>query len=304
MDGIDVFVAVTAAGSFAGAAQRLHLTRSAVAKTVARLEQRLDTRLFHRTTRSLSLTEAGQAWHEHCLRALGELQAGQAALASGRREPAGTLRISVPVLFGRQCIAPALVSLSARHPRLALQISFSDRICDVIGEGYDLAVRVAPLPDSTALASRRLGDQRMVIVAAPSYLARHGSPATVADIAAHDGVLYGRDGMRVSWLIRTEDGAVHKTEPRCRLLLDDLQAIADAAAAGAGITWLPCWLVKPYIAQGRLAMVMDCGSVVATDIHLVWPHSRHMPAKTRAAIDVLAEEVPRHLNEMNSRTAP
>jgi DNA-binding transcriptional LysR family regulator len=299
LDGIDVFVAVVAAGSFSGAAQRLHLTRSAVAKIIGRLEARLDARLLHRTTRTLSLTEAGQAWHEHCVRALAELQAGQAALNSSRRDPAGLLRISVPVLFGRQCIAPALVALSTRYPRLNLQIDFSDRVCDVIGEGFDLAVRVARLPDSGALASRRLGAQRMVIVAAPRYLQARGRPIVPADIAAHDGVQYGRDGARRGWAVLLADGTVAYAEPRCRILLDDLQAIADAAVLGAGLAWLPCWLVAPCIAAGRLELVIDCGSVAATDIHLVWPHSRHMPAKTRAAIDVLAEEVPRHLTEMN-----
>lgn len=141
MDGVEVFVAAVEAGSFAAAAVRLHLTRSAVAKTIGRMETRLDVRLFHRTTRSLALTEDGQGYYERCVRALDELRAGKAALDSGRNEAAGRLRVSVPVLFGRRCVAPVLTQLAAEHPKLELDLSFSDRPVDLIEDGFDLAIR-------------------------------------------------------------------------------------------------------------------------------------------------------------------
>src|SRR5258708_37792171 len=157
LSGIDVFVQAVDARSFALAAERLRLTRSAVAKTIARLESRLGTRLFHRTTRSQRLTEDGQAFYERCVRALAEIEEGAAALDSGRREPGGLLRISAPALFGRYCVAPALLSLSTNHPKLNIDASFSHRLVDLIYEGYDLAGRIRSFPDTPPLASPRIG---------------------------------------------------------------------------------------------------------------------------------------------------
>lgn len=154
--GIDVFVAAVESGSFAAAASRQCLTRSAVAKTIARLEAGLSVRLFHRTTRRQSLTEDGQIYYERCVRALEELRAGQAALESGRREAAGRLSVSVPVLFGRHCVAPVLAGLAARHPRLELDISFSDRPVDLIEEGIDLAIRAGMLREGAGLMTRAM----------------------------------------------------------------------------------------------------------------------------------------------------
>src|SRR6266446_615422 len=141
LSGVDVFVAAVEAGGFAAAGERLHLTRSAVAKAIARIEERLDVRLFHRTTRTLGLTEDGQTYYERCVRALEELRAGEAALESGRREAAGRLRVSAPVLFGRYCVAPVLAKVAAQHPKLELELSFSDRPVDLIEDGFDLAIR-------------------------------------------------------------------------------------------------------------------------------------------------------------------
>ena len=145
------FVAAVETGSFAAAAERLHVTRSAVAKTIARMEARLNVRLLHRTTRSLALTEDGQGYYEHCLRAVEELRAGESALESGRREAAGRLRVSVPMLFGKRCVAPVLARLAAEHPRLELDLSFSDRQVDLIEDGFDLAIRNGEIGDGTGL---------------------------------------------------------------------------------------------------------------------------------------------------------
>lgn len=154
LNGINVFVQAVEAGSFSAAATRLHQTRSAVAKAIARLEERLGVRLFHRTTRSQALTEAGQSYYERCVRALAELDAGEACIGTGRSEPTGRLRISVPVLFGRQFVAPLMMDLAQRYPQLTIDISFSDRVVDLLDEGFDLGLRVGPLPNSTSLAAR------------------------------------------------------------------------------------------------------------------------------------------------------
>ena len=190
LQGIDAFVQAVEAGSFAQAAERMRLTRSAVGKSIARLERRLGVRLFHRTTRRQSLTEDGQAYYERCKRALAELEDAEAALDNGRREPSGRLRVSVPVLFGRHCVAPVLTRLARQYPRLEVEIAFSDRVVDLLEEGFDLAVRVGDLRDSSTLAARRLGTQHLAICAAPSYLDAHGWPRTIEELShvMHRGI--------------------------------------------------------------------------------------------------------------------
>lgn len=296
LSGINAFVQVVDSGSFALAAERLHLTRSAVAKIIARLEERLGTRLFHRTTRTQSLTEDGQAFYERCVRALAELEAGHAALLSGRREPAGLLRVSAPLLFGRHCVAPALLQLSDAHPRLSVDLSLSDTVVDVVTAGYDLAVRVGTLPDSATLASRRLGTQRMLICASPRYLEKRGAPKTIDQLAGHQAIAYCRHGNPLPWRLRDDDGRVRELAIEARLRFDDLQAIADAAAGEHGIAWLPCWLASAYLKRGDLVQVLDCARAASVDVHVIWPQARHLPAKTRSAIDILVKEVPVLLN--------
>jgi DNA-binding transcriptional LysR family regulator len=290
--GVSAFVEAVEAGSFALAAERMGLTRSAVGKSIAKLEQRLGVRLFHRTTRSQSLTEEGQAYYERCVRALAELDAGVSALDSGKREPTGRLRVTAPVLFGRHCVTPALLELGGRYPRLRIEISFSDQIVDLVEEGYDLAVRIGGLPDSSTLVARRLGIQRMVICAAPSYLAEHGKPADANELSMHMGIAYGRSGHIEPWLVSDDSGRIIKPQIDTPLVFDDLQAITDAAVAGMGLAWVPCWLMAKHARAGELEIVMGCDSVLATEIHAVWPQSHYLPGKTRAAIDMLVAEVP------------
>lgn len=295
LDGIDVFVQAVEAGSFSAAAMRLHLRRSAVAKTIARLEQRIGARLFHRTTRAQSLSEDGQAFYEHCVRALAELEAGEAVLDSGRREPAGRLRVSAPVLFGRNCVAPVLLPLMAAYPRLQLEMSFNDRVVDLVDEGFDLAIRIGSLADSSALQSRRIGVQHMAICASPAYLAAHGHPRNAEELTGHMGIVYGRAGMRKPWVLYGNDGEPRQVMPESRVVLDDLQVIAEAVIAGMGLAWMPCWMIGPYLRRGELQLVIDGAGAVATEIHAVWPHTRYLPAKTRVAIDALVAQTPERM---------
>lgn len=298
LKGISAFVEAVEAGSFALAAERMRLTRSAVGKSIARLEQRLGVRLFQRTTRSQSLTEDGHAYYERCVRALAELDAGALALDSGKSEPVGRLRVSVPVLFGRHCVAPVLLALGRQYPRLTIEISFNDHVVDLVEEGYDLAVRIGKLPDSSTLVARRLGTQRMVICAAPSYLSQHGIPTTVEDLPTHVGIAYGRSGRITPWVIT--DNAGHELNPQVdiRMVFDDLQAITDAAVAGLGLAWLPCWLMAKHAGAGELEMVLNCDNVLPAEIYAVWPQSHYLPTKTRAAIDALAAEIPGKVGQL------
>lgn len=289
--GISAFVAAVEAGSFAQAAVRLGLTRSAVGKSIARLEVRLGTRLFVRTTRSQSLTEDGQIFYEHCSRALEELDAAQQVLEAGRKEPVGRVRVSAPVVFGRMHVAPVLLRLTQRHPQLQLEGVFTDRLVDFIDDGIDLAIRSGPLADSDAIVARRLGEQAMVVCASPAYLQGHGTPRDPADLAAHHGVVYLRGGRAFPWPLVNAAGGVVQTEIAHRLGFDEVGAIAAAAIEGAGLAHVPYWLVKEQLDSGTLVRVLGEASSIMVPLHAVWPHTRFLPYKLRVVIDALLEAI-------------
>ncbi|AOP76088.1 LysR substrate-binding domain-containing protein [Enterobacter hormaechei] len=289
---IPVFVASVEAGSFAQAAVRLHLSRSAVGKSIARLEERLGVRLFHRTTRSQRLTDNGALFYERCLRALEEIRGAESQLETGKHQVSGRLRVAVPVLFGRQCIAPLLIELAQEHPGLELEMSFSDRVVDLVEEGFDMAVRNGALADSSVLVARRLGEHRMVLCAAPDYLLKNGQPQTVDDLRQHTAINYTRAGRVLPWQLMDYDGTSRTFIPRSSLNMDDLQAICDAALAGHGLAWLPCWMVIKEIQQGDLVPLLKQAPDVRFDVHAVWQQTPHLPLRVRIAIDMLVKRLP------------
>ena len=289
---IPVFVAAVEAGSFAQAAIRLHLSRSAVGKSIARLEERLGVRLFQRTTRSQSLTDNGALFYEHCLRALEEIRGAESLLETGKQQVSGRLRVAMPVLFGRQCVAPLLIALAQEHPGLELEMSFSDRVVDLVEEGFDMAVRNGTLQDSSVLVARRLGEHRMVLCAAPDYLLKKGTPQSVDDLLHHAAINYLQAGRVLSWQLMDSEGASHTFTPRSSLNMDDLQAICDAALAGHGIAWLPCWMVSKEIHQGKLVPLLKQAPDVRFDVHAVWQQTPHLTLRVRIAVDTLASRLP------------
>lgn len=292
LNGVSVFVEAVEANSFSAAAQRLNLSRSAVGKTIARLEDRLGARLFHRTTRSQTLTEDGQAFYERCLRALEELRAGEAMLESGRKDVAGRLRVSMPVLFGRRCVAPILLKLAGEHPKLELDLNFTDSRVDVVEDGFDLAIRNGSLGEWPGLMTRRLAHQRMTVCASPDYLRTHGVPKTREELLDHHAILYARSGQVRSWLFPVEGGPDMEILPVSRMRFDDLEMIADAGVAGLGLIWLPCWLVQERVRAGSLVRLFDNERRLSFDCHAVWPQTPHLPLRVRLAIDALAAGLP------------
>lgn len=289
---IPVFVAAVEAGSFAQAAVRLHLSRSAVGKSIARLEERLGVRLFHRTTRSQSLTDSGALFYERCLRALDEIRGAESLLETGKQQVTGRLRVAMPVLFGRQCVAPLLIELAQEHSGLELEMSFSDRVVDLVEEGFDMAVRNGTLQDSSVLIARKLGEHRMVLCAAPEYLLKKGQPQSVDDLSQHTAINYLRAGRVLPWQLMDSEGTSRTFTPRSSLNMDDLQAICDAALAGHGIAWLPCWMAVNDIHQGKLVPLMKQAPDVRFDVHAVWQQTPHLPLRVRMAIDTLASRLP------------
>ncbi|WP_425524681.1 LysR family transcriptional regulator [Stenotrophomonas maltophilia] len=287
LSGITQFLAAVENGSFAAAAQRLGVTRSAVAKTIAKLETRLGVTLFNRTTRQQALTIEGTLFYEHCQRMIGELRGVEASLRQGEQCVHGKVRISAPSLYGRYCVAPILRELLVSHPRLELDVQFSDHVEDLIASGFDLAVRIGPLADTTSLVARLVAHQRMAIFASGTYLQQHGTPLNAADLASHWAVTYGRGASVAPWMI-ADAGLLVPVQVRSRERYDDLQVVADAAVAGAGLAWMPRWLGMPRVESGDLRLVMDSDQVPSIDIHLLWPRTRFLPTRTRAVIEGLA----------------
>jgi DNA-binding transcriptional LysR family regulator len=239
----------------------------------------------------LTLTEDGLAFYERCTRALKELEDAELALESGRLEPVGKVRVSVPVAIGRHCVAPVLYEVVRRHPSLVLEMSFTDRPVDLIEEGYDLAIRNGALPDDPGLMSRALARQRITVCASPAYLEKHGRPASLADLPGHQAIDYANPRYTRSWLFPGDGGTVTEIAMKGRIRLDDLEAIGDAAAAGLGLTWLPYWLIRARIAKGELIPLFDDPAVEFTTSAL-WPRAPFLPLRVRVLIDALAARLP------------
>lgn len=292
LDGVFVFVETVKAGSFARAAERLSVTRSAVGKAITRLEERLRVRLFHRTTRALSLTEDGRIYYESCLRALDELAAAESLLESGRKEVTGRLRVTMPVLFGRLCVSPVLLKWAAGHPDLELELSLSDRPVDLIAEGFDLAIRNGALRPDGALRARRLLTQRKLLCAAPAYLARHGTPTSIAELEQHQHLLYRRADYVHPIQYEAEAGRLLELTPKGRLRMDDLALIVEAAVAGMGLAWVPNWLVREQLASGTLVPLLAEHRSAPLETSAVWAAHQQMPLRLRLAVDTLVAELP------------
>jgi DNA-binding transcriptional LysR family regulator len=288
-----VFVKAVDLGSFAAAADALALSAPMVGKHVRFLEERLGVRLINRTTRRHSLTDLGRDYYERCRGVLAAAEAADAMAADQQSEPQGRLRVAMSVHFGRHCVAPILLALAKRHPKLELDLFFSDRLIDLADGEYDLAIRTGSLEDSSDVTARRLARQRMVVCAAPSYVKRHGRPKGIVDLATHPAIVYRRSARISPWLFQREGARPIEIVPAGRLRLDDLDAIADAAVAGMGLAWLPSWLVRDRIASGALVTLLPKEPAYLYDATALWLHTPHLPLKVRVAIDALAAELPK-----------
>ncbi|WP_242187748.1 LysR family transcriptional regulator [Sphingomonas sp. CARO-RG-8B-R24-01] len=291
LKGIEAFVTAADAGSFAAAAGRLHLTSSAISKSIARLETRLGSRLFDRTTRRLTLTDAGAAFYETCVRVLADLAEAEAVLASHRSDIVGRLKVDVPVAFGRMRVLPLLLDFAERHPNVRPNITFTDRVVDVIEEGVDVAVRIGtPTAWPEALGHRYLGTERVIFCAAPAYLDQHGLPRTVDELATRDCILYGRaDGSTIAWRFGDAAGEVEQRTMDGRIVLGSAEAQVEAVRAGFGIAQLATWLIAADLQRGDLVEILPGQATEGLPLHLVWPRSRQLSPKVDALLAVLTE---------------
>lgn len=284
--GLEVFVQVATTGSFSEAARRLGSSKSAVSKQIAGLEQRLGARLFNRTTRRLSLTAAGALLQERASLILGEFDELEQALTSAQLKPSGVLRVNVPVSFGILHIAPAIPGFLAQHPDIEIDLTLNDRFVDLVNEGYDLAVRVGELKDSTLMA-RPLAAVRLIVCAAPAYLARHGTPRAPADLSAHDCLCYSYQPYQQEWRFTAPDGAVHRVPVRGSLRANNGDVLLTAARQGCGIVLTPDFMAAPALASGELVPLLEDYRSRELAVHAVYPFTRHVPARVRAFIDHL-----------------
>lgn len=284
-DGINDFVMAVRLGSFSAAAAQLGVTGSSIGKSVSRLEARLGTKLLHRTTRRLTLTQEGTTYFAACTQLLGDLDETESSMTTGQQAPEGRLRIDLPAAFGRRHVLPTLLSLAAQYPRLDLAVTFTDRTVDLVSEGIDLAVRIGKLNNDADLVARRIGTQRMVICAAPSYVALHGAPREREELATRDCIVIWR---LATWFLKEPDGTTTHETVHARHAFRDGEAMLNAVLAGAGLCQLPTWLVDEHLQSGALVTVLDQFAGAEMPIHILWPRTRYVKPKMRAAIDALS----------------
>lgn len=280
------FVAVARRLSFRAAADELRLDATVLSRRVARLEARLGVRLLHRTTRKVSLTEAGSVFLARCEDVLTRLQDAEAEVSRFGAAPTGVLRIAVPNVFGQRRIAPLLPAFMAAHPGLRLDVTFSDRMVDLVEAGLDAAVRIGALQTGGDLVVRRLAPNRRVICAAPAYLERHGRPERPADLARHRVLHFSPLLDGETWRLRGPSGEVEvRFDPVLRS--DNVEALRVAAVAGEGLALLATFVAGDDLASGRLVSVLDDWHPPKSEVSIVYPNARFTPRKVRAFIEYL-----------------
>ncbi|MGX1175461.1 LysR substrate-binding domain-containing protein [Pseudomonas sp. R151218B TE3479] len=290
LKGLDVFVCVAESGSFKTAAERMSLTGSAISKSVARLESRLGVRLFERTTRRVSLTDAGSAFLRTCTGVLADLEEAELSLQAESTEPRGRVRIDLPGAFGRSQVLPIVLRCVEEYPHLVPHLSFSDGFIDAVQEGVDIVIRLGGAqvwPDT--LGHRYLGSEWHIFCASPAYLARHGTPLTDLDLKQHQCIAYGwRDGNISPWNFagRHRSETVRK-QVSPRLVVGDGEGLIIAALAGCGIAQLPSWLVRRQLEDGTLVEVLPQLATDGLAINLAWQKSREKLPKVAAVLEAL-----------------
>ncbi|MFL6706995.1 MAG: LysR family transcriptional regulator [Massilia sp.] len=289
LSGIAMFVTVADTRSFTKAANQFGVSSSAVGKSIARMEERLAVRLFHRSTRSITLTAEGLLFLERCRRILSEVAAAESELSELSGAPRGRLRVSTPQLTG--LMMPTLTGFMQRYPDIALDVDLSERMVDIIEEGFDAVIRTGSQHDSR-LSSRRIGTCRQVVVAAPRYLARHGTPAHPRELAQHACLLhrFPTTGKIERWpFIRADDEA----EPvlKERLTCSTIEAVTYALLQGEGIAFLPTFIISDELKDGRLVIILDEHMDQTVTFSMLWPSSRYASPKLRAFIDYVVENM-------------
>ncbi|MGB3126040.1 MAG: LysR family transcriptional regulator [Pseudomonas sp.] len=291
LKGIDVFVCVAQLGSFTAAADTLNLTASAISKSVARLEKRLGAQLFQRTTRTLSLTDAGVVFLRTCTGVLADLEEAELLLQSETSEPRGQVRIDLPAAYGRAQVLPVLLHCVKAHPLLIPHITFSDGYIDPLKAGVDIVVRIGSADAwPQTVAHRLLARERHLFCASPAYLAQHGTPLSEPDLEHHQCLAYGWvDGSVSPWRYAGGQGTTTRRPFTPHLVVGNGDGLVMAAEAGCGIAQLPSWLIQPQLQAGTLVEVLPQLAVQGMEIHVAWIKSRQALPKVRVVVEALVE---------------
>lgn len=290
LDSMEAFVRVAESHGFSEAARRLNLSKSVISRQVSALEAQLGARLFHRTTRSLSLTEIGQAYYERCARILAEIEEANLSVSSLQAVPRGKLRINAPMSFGVLHLAPLLPAFLERYPEIEIDMAMNDRFVSLVDEGFDVAVRIGRLEDSSLIA-RYLAPARRAVCASPAYLKAHGTPLAPMDLDAHCCLTYSNRATPDEWSFQAADGRRWSIEVRGRLRVNNGDTLREAALAGVGVVVLPTFIVGRDLQAGTLVPLLSDYVPQDLAIHAVYPHNRHLSPKVRAFIDFLVERI-------------
>ncbi|MBO6946894.1 MAG: LysR family transcriptional regulator [Rhodospirillales bacterium] len=285
---METFARVVESGSFSRAARDLHMTPSAVSKMIGRLEDRLGVRLLSRTTRKLSLTEEGRAFYQRVTPILAEVEEAEETVSLSTAEARGVLKVNSSTAFGQYQIVPLIPAMLEKYPSLQVQLTMTDSIVNLVEEGFDVSVRIGTLTDSSLIA-RKLGVAHRVLVAAPSYIERHGAPTCPEDLKDHECLKLSIPTSLNKWEFTTADGP-RTVEVKGRFEADNAIALHEAALAGIGLFRAASFVVGDDIKAGRLIPVLDTFEISDDPgIFAVWPHNRNLSAKVRAFVDTLVD---------------
>ena len=282
---ISTFVEVVARGSLSAAARAEGIAPAMIGRRLDALETRLGVKLLQRTTRKLVLTNEGAAFLDDCQRILSDLEDAESAVAERSAKATGHLLVSAPAGFGRQHVAPLLPSFVAEHRDVTVNLNLSDRLVDVVGEGVDVAIRIATLSDSS-LVGVKLADNQRVLVATPAYLKRNGTPVTLADLSRHNCLAISSEGSQRGWTFR-DNGKIVTLKVAGNMVCNDGAVLHDWALAGKGLAWRSMWEVQREIETGKLRTVLDQYAAPGNDIYAVFAQRRHLPLRIRVLVDFL-----------------
>lgn len=281
------FTRVVEHGSFSEAARDMRLSRSAISKYVIDLETDLGVQLFHRTTRSASLTDSGRLYYERCLAILADIEEADLAVSSLQVAPRGTLRVNAPMSFGTMHLGKAVAAFMQRYPDLQIDLILSDQQIDTVQEGFDVTIRIANLSDSSLIA-RKIVPARRVLCASPEYLKRRGTPRHPNDLRNHDCLTYGYLSTGVQWKLTGQDGD-HWLHVRSKLCTNNAEVLRDAAVSGLGIALLPTFIAGPELRSGELRTIIPKYQAPELWVCALYPPTRHLAMKVRVFIDFLVE---------------
>jgi DNA-binding transcriptional LysR family regulator len=288
LENMDTFVRVVEAGSISGAADRMDVAKSAVSRRLKELEQHLGVELFHRTTRRMNLTETGHSFYQQSVRILQDILEAELATSQAHRTIKGRLRVAAPQSFGLMHLGPAINDFCKQHPNIEFDLDFNDREVDLMQEGFDLAIRIARLADSSLIA-RRLASMQSVLCASPEYLKRMGTPKTPHDLIQHKCLVYNLIKDFEHWHLYDEDNKLIKVKVQPYLKASNGEYLRDSAIAGLGITLLPTFIAYREVQQGKLVRLFTQYTQPQVDAYAIYPQTRHLSQRVRAFVDYLVQ---------------